>query len=86
MVQTRRQWSAWRDRGFRDTDEEDNHSESSQASTFDHDHYEYDGGDTGEDNAHAGPYRPGDNCHRHRLSDSAPFTEVVTSYRRRKPH
>jgi len=29
-------------------------------------------------------YRPNDNCHRHRKPDNDPYTETVTTYKRRK--
>jgi hypothetical protein len=35
---------------------------------------------------HGGSYRNNDTCKRHRTRDNEPYTETVTTYRRRKAH
>lgn len=82
MVQTRRQWQAWRDNGF-----ESSQSSSSSESSHNTNDHAFDGGDEEppEDHNGPGPYRPGDDCHRHRRNDAEPYTEEVTAYRRRRP-
>lgn len=54
-----------------------------QCSQEDND-YEY-GDNNDEDAGMRNGYRPRDECKRHRLPDNTPYTEEVTSYRRRKP-
>lgn len=89
MVQTRRQWNRWRDNNFQDSEPEEEPEEEEEceecSQSQQSDHYEYEGGNEGESNDHAAPYRERDNCHRHRVADSSPYTESVTTYRRRKP-
>lgn len=47
-------------------------------------HYEY-GQENNQNDEPRNGYRARDECKRHRLPDNDPYTEEVTSYRRRKP-
>ncbi len=87
MVQTRRQYNRWVDERGEDYQTSQSTcsdcSQRSEASQHDNDFaHEY----QEELNERNGPsYRPNDHCKRHRNRDNDPYTEEVTTYRRRKP-
>ena len=83
MVQTRRQWSSWRDQGFDESDSEPEgqcdeceRENNDEANTSSESLYT---------NAPSSIYRYNDRCKKHRMADDEPYTETVTAYRRRKP-
>lgn len=85
MVQTRRQWREWRDQGFPSTQESESECEECEEAQNDFADWSQNSMDNrGIPNLPQSSYRPNDRCHRHRISDDVPYTEVVRSYRRRK--
>lgn len=83
MVQTRRQYQHWVEhRGDNYQSSQSTCSECSQASSQQSNAYsfQHEAGDS-----HMPSYGTNDHCKRHRHPDSDPYSEVVTSYHRRKP-
>jgi hypothetical protein len=78
MVQTRNQYRTWRDRGFTNTQESEASSQHSNEN-----HFEYNDNHS-PSHQNDSRYKDNDHCHRHRKTDDSPYTEEVTSYRRRK--
>lgn len=75
MVQTRRQWNAWRDEGF---EEEKECEECERESGGGNDH-DFDAGPSTYEERR-------DPCNRHRPRDDEPYMMNVTAYKRRKPN
>lgn len=84
MVQTRNQWNAWANRGFRNTQSSQGSSRHSQMS-FNMSQHSNDDHNMDEPNADRNLYAPNDHCKRHRKEDGEPKTEEVRTYRRRIP-
>lgn len=84
MVQTRRQYSRWvEDRG---PDYQSECSDCSQESNQSSNNNDYGNDSDSNEPTHRGPqYGTNDACKRHRQRDDDPYTQVVTSYRRRVP-
>lgn len=83
MVQTRRQYRDWIDNGAESSQESCSSCSSRESSnSF---------GDASQSSmsshnpGHTSMYSDNDRCKRHRKGDGDPYSETVTTYRRRKP-
>ena len=85
-MQTRRQYQDWVNNRGADytTDQSQECEECSQASN--NSNHSFSNSDYDTSHVPSGAtYRANDVCKRHRNRDGEPYSEVVTSYRRRKP-
>lgn len=88
MVQTRRQWNRWQQRGFTDTQSsqgscDECSQESNQSYSFDH---QPEPEDTPPLTRNNDMYSERDHCHRHRAPDNSEKSVIVPAHRRRKAH